>query len=202
MRGVRRRRSSRALFDGVTGRLARTCTAAGLAEAIESLHQNPALRQKMAAWARLWAANEWSLRSAAQRFFAELNSTGTLAALGVAPKTGFGSEPASIANPIYLDMQNPQQASPPNPTADRCSRRALPASKSSAISFRPAFVRSPAPSWRMVSTVYPTYYRTITPPISPAGSGNVVQTAVRGSLGNQPPSRPQAAHGNEPANSK
>jgi hypothetical protein len=189
-----------ALYDGVTGRLARTSNASGLAEAIETLHQNPALRQKMAAWSRLWAGNEWSLRSSAQRFISQLNAIGTLADLGVAPKTAFISEPASVGNPIYLDMQNPGRfAAQSNGGPMLQARLARLEAERDQLQARVRQITSTR-LWRMVTTIYPTYYRTIHAAYFPGWLRGAVQKAVRGTLGNQPVApKPRA---NEPANSK
>jgi len=177
-----------ALFDGVSGRLAHATTPAALAEAIEVLHQNPPLRRMMGGWARLWAGNEWSLRSAAQRFFAELNSTGTLAALGVAPKTGFVSEPASVSNPIYLDLQNPGRFAAQSSGGPMVQARlARLEAERDQLQARIRQITSTR-LWRMVSTVYPTYYRTIHAPYFPGWLRTIVQRAVSG-LGNKPPAK-------------
>ena len=156
-----------ALLDGVSGHTVTSITARGLADAIEQLHQNPALRQKMSVWGKLWAANEWSLSSAAQRFISQLNSIGTLAQIGVAPKTGFVAESVSVPNPIYLDMQD-ARLSPAHANGGAMVQARLARLEAERDQLQ-ARVRQITGTrlWRMVSTVYPAYYRTIHAPYVP-----------------------------------
>jgi glycosyltransferase involved in cell wall biosynthesis len=186
-----------ALLEGVGGRVVTSVTARALADAIEELHQNPALRQKMSAWGKLWAANEWSLSSAAQRFLSQLNSIGTLAQIGVAPKTGFVSEAVSVPNPIYLDMQDarfsPSQA---NGGAMVQARLARLEAERDQLQARIRQITSTR-LWRTVSSVYPTYYRTIHAPYVPGWLRGIVQRGVSG-LGNKPAAKKPVPAAHEP----
>jgi glycosyltransferase involved in cell wall biosynthesis/GT2 family glycosyltransferase len=177
-----------ALVDGVSGRVVTSVTSRALAEAIEELHQNPALRQRIRAWGKLWAANEWSLRSAAQRFLSQLNSIGMLTQLGVAPKTGFAPDAGSVPNPIYLDMQEAQRS--PAHSNGGAMVQARVARLEAERDQLQARIRQITGTrlWRMVSTVYPTYYRTIHAPYVPNWLRGIVQRGVSG-LGNDPPAK-------------
>ena len=169
-----------ALFSGVSGRLAPSVTASASAETIEELHQNPALRQKMSVWGKLWATNEWSLRSSAQRLFAQLNSIGVLAQLGVAPRTGFAHEPGSVSPPVYLDMQNAARfAAQGNGGPIVQARLARLEAERDQLQTRIREITNTR-LWRMVATVYPTYYRAIHAPYFPGWLRGVVQRSVKG----------------------
>lgn len=178
-----------ALLNGVSGRLAAKVDARALAAAIEELHQNPALRRDMAAWGQLWAGNEWSLRSAAQRFVSQLNAIGLLARLGVAPKTGFANEPASVSAPIYLDMK-----SSPHPSAHSNGASMVQARIARLEAERDQLQKrirdiTDTRLWRMVGSFYPTYYRAIHAPVVPGWMRGVVMRSVA-RLGKPQPAKP------------
>jgi len=192
-----------ALSAGVSGLFATPVTARALADVIETLHQNPVLRRKLSVWGRLWATNEWSLQSAAQRFLSQLNCLGTLSQLGVAPRTGFAAESPSAPNPIYLNLQAPERVAPHTSGGPMVQARlARLEAERDQLQARIRQITSTR-LWRMVATVYPTYYRTIHAPYVPGWLRGVVQRGVSG-LGNKPPAKKPAAAAPEadPAQSK
>ncbi len=179
-----------ALLSGASGRLVHSVTARALADAIEELHQNPTLRQNMGAWGRLWAANEWSLRSAAQRFLSQLNAIGLLAQLGAAPRTAFPTEPASVPAPTYLDMQNPARAAAPSNGGPMVQARiARLEAERDQLQARVRQITNTR-LWRTVSTVYPVYYRTIHASYFPGWLRGMVQRRVRGMAAGPPAKAP------------
>jgi glycosyltransferase involved in cell wall biosynthesis len=76
-----------ALSHGVSGLLAERIDAPALAHAIETLFADPALREDMGRWARLWVENEWSFSAAWSRFAAVLRESGVGDRIGLARKT-------------------------------------------------------------------------------------------------------------------
>ncbi len=64
-----------AIADGVSGLLARPVGVAALAESIRRLHDDAPLRKNLSLWGRLWLENNWSIASAARRFYLQMQAT-------------------------------------------------------------------------------------------------------------------------------
>lgn len=102
-----------AIWDGVSGRLAKRIDPQALAEAIKELYDDVPLRRRMGVWGRLWVENQWSLASAAQRWFAQLRAAGVMSALGVAPRVTLLEQPTWLHDLTYIESQ-PQASTEPS----------------------------------------------------------------------------------------
>ncbi|MBK8915952.1 MAG: glycosyltransferase [Phycisphaerales bacterium] len=75
-----------ALIDGVSGRIAREVSPAALAEAIEELYADDALRSDLGAWARILAECEFSPEASYRSWFGALRAGGIAESLGLRRK--------------------------------------------------------------------------------------------------------------------
>ena len=75
-----------AILDGVSGLLVDPVQPAALAAAIETLYSDPGLRDRMGAWARMWAENEWSMSASAHRLYTVMRRQGLVSKLGLPPR--------------------------------------------------------------------------------------------------------------------
>jgi glycosyltransferase involved in cell wall biosynthesis len=88
-----------AIRDGLSGRLAKTVNPEALAEAIDELYRDPALRADMARWGRLWVESEYSMHASYHRMLSVLKAQGFAERLGLAPKMALGLHPRHIPEP-------------------------------------------------------------------------------------------------------
>ncbi len=90
-----------ALLDGVSGRLCRTVSADGLADAIAELYWNPDLRANLGAWGRLHVTNEFSFERSYHHAHATLRDVLAHAGVELSPKISF-----EVAPPALLDVEH------------------------------------------------------------------------------------------------
>ena len=91
-----------AILDGVSGRVAASVTPAALAEAIDELYHDAALRESMGRWGRLWVENEWSLEASARSMLLALRHSGVADRLGLVPRINFRLLPTTAPAPELL----------------------------------------------------------------------------------------------------
>lgn len=90
-----------AVRDGVSGLIAESADAAGLARAIEALYRDASLRRDLSGWGRLWAENEWSMSAAWNRFVNALRAQGVAERIGLPRKIALdGAGPIPEPEPI------------------------------------------------------------------------------------------------------
>lgn len=92
-----------AILDGVTGRIAESVDPDALADAIELLHDDPALRRDLGLWARLHVENEWSLAAAAHRLHNALTAAGLADRLPLSRKISLLPDPPPVPEPRPVD---------------------------------------------------------------------------------------------------
>jgi glycosyltransferase involved in cell wall biosynthesis len=162
-----------AIADGVSGELAPTPDAGALQTAIENLYKNPELRRHMSTWGRLWIENEYSLCSAYQRLFAQLNKIGLIGELGLAPKVAFFRDSVASIPVTYLESVGHAAAvRPGEPGFDNPGLAQLP-TRLSIVEAERDFLKSEMRKmtqtrlWRMVAAVYPVYRRILVHPAVP-----------------------------------
>lgn len=97
-----------ALADGISGRIAAGVSPAALADAIEELYDDGALRRCMGAWGRAWAESEWSMESAGHRFMGALRTMRVGERLGIARKTGFVLPRPAVPPVQYIGGRSPR----------------------------------------------------------------------------------------------
>ncbi|MEX2220088.1 MAG: glycosyltransferase [Phycisphaerales bacterium] len=106
-----------AILDGLSGRLARGATSEALAEAIDELYRQPALRDDMGRWGRLWVENEFSMHASYHRLLtvmkaqglvgvgraSRLRAAGTAAPrLNLVPKINLPLHPRRVQDPVVV----------------------------------------------------------------------------------------------------
>lgn len=96
-----------AILDGVSGRLADSVSPASLADAIEELYGDPALRANMSRWGRIWAENQWSMAASAHRIFTVLRRQGLVDSLRLAPRLNLVNEPRPVPEPVVVGATFP-----------------------------------------------------------------------------------------------
>jgi glycosyltransferase involved in cell wall biosynthesis len=96
-----------AIRDGITGRLASGVGAGPLETAIRELYADSQLRSRLAAYARLFIENEWSIEAAYRQLFLALQRLGILARLGVPRRIQFSpcAPPDNRLTPLQLWTQ-------------------------------------------------------------------------------------------------
>jgi glycosyltransferase involved in cell wall biosynthesis len=75
-----------AILEGVSGLLVDPVHPAALAEAIETLYADATLRERMGAWGRMWAENDWSMTASAHRMYGVMRRQGLVGKLGLLPR--------------------------------------------------------------------------------------------------------------------
>ena len=91
-----------AILNGVSGLLAESVAPDSLADAIETLYMDRALREDMGRWARLWAESRWSMAASAHRLFAVMRMQGLVERLGLLPRLSLTFEPAAPPEPVAV----------------------------------------------------------------------------------------------------
>lgn len=96
-----------AILDGVSGRVAASVSPAALADAIDELYGDSALRVSMGRWGRVWAENEWSIEALSRRIACLLRRSGVADRLGLVPRLNFRLLPTSPPEPRCLPCVSP-----------------------------------------------------------------------------------------------
>ncbi len=91
-----------AFRDGVRGRIAPGVGPAALAEAIDELYTDPALRESMGGWGRIWVENDWSLEAASRGLAGALRATGIAERVGLVRRLSFRCLPTTPPEPRVL----------------------------------------------------------------------------------------------------
>jgi glycosyltransferase involved in cell wall biosynthesis len=91
-----------AILDGVSGVLTHSVSSGALAEAIEELYANPAYRQNLGKWGRLWVENEWSLSASYHRISCVMRRHGLADRLGLVRKIDLAIRPPDAPEPVLL----------------------------------------------------------------------------------------------------
>jgi glycosyltransferase involved in cell wall biosynthesis len=91
-----------AIPDGLSGRIAKSVTPEALAEAIDELHRDPALRADMAVWGRLWVQSEFSMSASYRRLLTAMKSHGFARAMRLGPKILLPLHPRHIPEPTLI----------------------------------------------------------------------------------------------------
>ncbi len=91
-----------AILDGVSGLLTDSVGPASLAQSIETLYMDAALRSDMGRWARIWAESRWSMSASAHRLFAVMRQQGLVDRFGLLPRLTLGFNPGSPPAPVAI----------------------------------------------------------------------------------------------------
>lgn len=95
-----------AVREGVTGMLSVEETVPALANAIRKLYGNAELRDKIAAWGRIYVENEWSPEAAYYHLFLAWRELGLLKEWGMPPKISFQAQVQATSKPATITPAN------------------------------------------------------------------------------------------------
>ncbi|MCC6660308.1 MAG: glycosyltransferase [Phycisphaerales bacterium] len=91
-----------AIADGVSGRVADLVNPESLADAIDELYRDPALRRDMGAWGRIWAEGRFSMSASYHSLHRALWDTGAAARLKLSRKIDLVLSPGEPEEPVLV----------------------------------------------------------------------------------------------------